>query len=154
MALPSSGKATVVVFLDTDLDDAAWQRNAYEHFLSHDSEDDASYDRDPSGWAMYAFAFSRTPLAKAARLGQARPVLVLMDFGPDCLVCRITSVSHRGFLDMQISAWQEAGLDKPSTIRLSRLVTVEKSILKVRIGRLSDEDVGRVQNLWNEKFRL
>ena len=40
------------------------------------------------------------------------------------------------------------------TVRLSRLVTVEKPILKVRIGMLSDEDVGRVRNLWNEKFRL
>jgi len=45
MALPSSGKATVVVFLDTDPDDAAWQRDAYEQFLSDDAEDDASYDR-------------------------------------------------------------------------------------------------------------
>lgn len=85
---------------------------------------------------------------------KARPVLVLMDLGPDCLVCRITSVPHRGFLDLQVNEWQEAGLDKPSTIRLSRLVTVEKAILKVRIGRLSDEDITLVRSLWNEKFRL
>ena len=86
--------------------------------------------------------------------GKARPVLVLMDLGPDCLICRITSVPHRGFLDLQIDGWQEAGLDKPSTIRLSRLVTVEKPILRIRVGRLIDEDIARVRKLWNEKFRL
>ena len=85
---------------------------------------------------------------------KARPVLVLMDLGPDCLVCRITSVPHRGFLDLPVIHWQEAGLEKPSTIRLSRLVTVEKRLLKVHIGELDPEDLDRVKTLWNEKFRL
>ena len=85
---------------------------------------------------------------------KARPVLAMMDLGPDCLVCRITSVPHRGFLDLSVNRWQEAGLEKPSTIRLSRLVTVEKSILKVRIGRLALEDLDQVRTLWNEQFRL
>lgn len=86
--------------------------------------------------------------------GKARPVLVLMDLDHDCLVCRITSVPHRGLLDVAVGDWREAGLDKPSTIRLSRLVTVEKTILKLRIGKLSANDARRVRNLWNEKFRL
>jgi mRNA interferase MazF len=85
---------------------------------------------------------------------KARPVLVLMDLGADCLVCRITSVPHRGFLDMAVGHWQEAGLDKPSTIRLARLVTVEKSILRLRIGGLGTEDADHVRILWNETFRL
>jgi mRNA-degrading endonuclease toxin of MazEF toxin-antitoxin module len=85
---------------------------------------------------------------------KARPVLVLLDLGSDCLVCRITSVPHRGFLDMPVTHWQEAGLEKPSTIRLSRLVTVEKPLLKMRIGRLVAVDLHRVKTLWNEKFRL
>lgn len=85
---------------------------------------------------------------------KARPVLVLMDLGPDCLVCRITSVPHRGFLDLPVTYWQEAGLEKPSTIRLSRLVTVEKPLLRVRIGGLTPDDLDRVKTLWNEKFRL
>ena len=85
---------------------------------------------------------------------KARPVLVLLDLGPDCLVCRITSVPHRGFLDLPVTNWREAGLEKPSTIRLSRLVTVEKPILRLCIGRLDREDLDRVRTLWNEKFRL
>jgi mRNA interferase MazF len=90
----------------------------------------------------------------SGQAAKARPVLVLMDLGPDCLVCRITSVSHRGFLDVEVDRWQKAGLDKPSTIRLSRLVTVEKSILRVRIGRLNADDANSVRTLWNTKFRL
>ena len=39
---------------------------------------------------------------------KARPVLALMDLGSDCLVCRITSVPHRGFLDVQVGGWREA----------------------------------------------
>jgi hypothetical protein len=34
--------------------------------------------------------------------GKARPALALMDLGNDCLVCRITSVPHRGFLDIEL----------------------------------------------------
>jgi mRNA interferase MazF len=79
---------------------------------------------------------------------------VLTDLGADCLVCRITSVPHRSVLDLPVTHWQEAGLEKPSTIRLSRLVTVEKPLLGLRIGRLAREDIDRVRALWNEKFRL
>jgi hypothetical protein len=43
--LPSHGKATVVVFVDMDPEEAAWQRAAYEQFLSDDAEEDAVYDR-------------------------------------------------------------------------------------------------------------
>jgi hypothetical protein len=53
-----------------------------------------------------------------------------------------------------VTYWQEAGLEKPSTIRLSRLVTMEKSILKICIGRLAPSDLDQVRMLWNEKFRL
>ena len=44
-ALPSHGKATIVVFVDMDPEDATWQKEAYEQFLSDDSEEDATYDR-------------------------------------------------------------------------------------------------------------
>lgn len=90
----------------------------------------------------------------SGQAAKARPVLVLMDLGPDCLICRITSVPHRGFLDLPVTNWQEVGLEKPSTIRLSRLVTVEKSLLRLRIGRLAHVDLEHVRMLWNEKFRL
>jgi len=79
----------------------------------------------------------------SGQAAKARPALVLRDLGQDCLVARITSVSHHGFLDMAIRDWRAAGLEKPSTLRLSRLVTVEKTIIRVRIGRLTAEDANR-----------
>ena len=90
----------------------------------------------------------------SGQTAKASPVLFLMDLGPDCLVCLLTSVPHRGFLAVPVTNWQEAGLEKPSPIRLSRLVTVEKPILKIRIGSLAREDLDHVRTLWNEKFRL
>jgi mRNA interferase MazF len=90
----------------------------------------------------------------SAQGAKPRPALVLMDLVQDCLICRITSAPHRGFLDAEIVDWRQAGLDKPSTIRLSRLITVEKPILKVRIGKLTANDAERVRTLWNGKFRL
>ena len=69
---------------------------------------------------------------------------------------RKTNRTGRKFcqIDVQVDQWREAGLDRSSTIRLSRLVTVEKSILTRRIGKLSLADASRVRTLWNEKFHL
>ena len=44
-ALPAKGRATIVVVVDMDPEDVAWQTAAYEQFLSGDSEEDAGYDR-------------------------------------------------------------------------------------------------------------
>jgi hypothetical protein len=44
-ALPSKGRATVVVLLDLDSDDKAWRQAAYRQFLSDDSTEDAVYDK-------------------------------------------------------------------------------------------------------------
>ena len=92
---------------------------------------------------VYICDFPSHP-AKAAR---PAPPWCSRDWGADCLVCRITSVPHRGFLDLEVSDWRAAGLEKPSTIRLSRLVTIEKPILKVRIGQLGarPDDARRVR---------
>jgi mRNA interferase MazF len=90
----------------------------------------------------------------SGRTAKARPVLVLKDFRIDCLVARITSVPYKEFLDFSLVGWREAGLEKPSTIRLSRLVTLDKSLFKTRIGRLTEEDLVQARRLWNEEFRL
>ena len=44
-ALPSKGKATIVVFVDLDSEDTAWRKAAYAQFLRDDSEEDAVYDK-------------------------------------------------------------------------------------------------------------
>lgn len=43
-ALPQHGKATVVVVVDMDPEDAIWLRAAYEQFMRDDSDEDSIYD--------------------------------------------------------------------------------------------------------------
>jgi hypothetical protein len=44
-ALPSKGRATVVVLVDLDADDASWRQAAYQQFLRDDTAEDAVYDK-------------------------------------------------------------------------------------------------------------
>ena len=92
----------------------------------------------------------------SAHGGKARPVLVLMDLGHDCLICRITSVPHRGFLDKdrRLPTGPRPVWTSRLTVRLSRLVTVEKPILKVRIGKLTAKDSDRVRSLLERQIPL
>jgi hypothetical protein len=57
-----------------------------------------------------------------------RPALVLFDLGADVVLCRITSATHSGKLDVPIVDWSAAGLARPSIVRLNRLVTAEKTL--------------------------
>jgi len=44
-SLPSSGKATVLVFVDLDPEDEAWREASYKQFLRDESDEDAVYDK-------------------------------------------------------------------------------------------------------------
>ena len=44
-SLPSSGKATVLVFVDLDPEDGAWREASYNQFLRDESDEDAVYDK-------------------------------------------------------------------------------------------------------------
>jgi mRNA-degrading endonuclease toxin of MazEF toxin-antitoxin module len=97
------------------------------------------------------------PLPVPVYLGnrqQNRPALVLFDLQQDAVVCRVTSVSHTGTLDVTLNDWQAAGLLKASVARLDRLVTAEKSIFLRRLGVLSHADLTAVRNTCNQHMRL
>jgi mRNA interferase MazF len=83
-----------------------------------------------------------------------RPVLFLFDLQNDAIVCRITSVIRTGPLDLVLMDWLSAGLLKPSSARLDRIMTVEKSIFIRRLGILSSADLDSVRSLWNKHFIL
>ena len=84
-----------------------------------------------------------------------RPVLVLRDFGADVLICRITSAPPGpGPLDVVLRQWQKAGLLKPSTALLARVVTAEKPLLHQRIGAVSADDLRAIRTAWNKLMRL
>jgi mRNA interferase MazF len=83
-----------------------------------------------------------------------RPCLVLFDLGTDVLISRITSVAHTESYDLPIRDWQKAGLLKPSTVRLARLVTIESSLLLKPLGILTPFDQDAVVALWQTKMQL
>ena len=83
-----------------------------------------------------------------------RPVLALFDLGLDLVICRITSGTCSGPLDITLIDWQQIGLAKPSIARLDRLVTAELTVLNRRLGQLSARDEAAVRFAWNQHMRL
>ena len=84
-----------------------------------------------------------------------RPALVLLDTGDeDVVVARITSQIVRGTFDIELLEWREAGLLLPSTVRLHKLATLEKSLVERRLGSLMPDDWAKVNaslnRMWSE----
>jgi mRNA interferase MazF len=69
-----------------------------------------------------------------------RPGLVLAADEGDVLLARITTRSPRDSGDVPLDNWLAVGLPKPSTVRLTKLVTVDKRLVLRRVGRLAPED--------------
>jgi len=88
------------------------------------------------------------------RSSKPRPVLVLFDLETDAVVCRVTGKPPAGPLDIEIQAWAEAGLLKPSVARLDRILTVDKGVLFRNLGRLGGLDLEKVRGAWNQSMRL
>lgn len=67
---------------------------------------------------------------------------------PDLLACPISSQARfprrPGTGDYPLRDWRAAGLRHPSTVRVSKLLAVDKQIIKRVLGVLSAEDVARV----------
>jgi mRNA interferase MazF len=85
---------------------------------------------------------------------KARPALVLFDLDDDAIICRVTSVSYGGPLDVELKDWQTAGLLKPSVARLDRIVTAERKVMLRSLGVLSPSDLQAVRDVWNQRMRL
>ena len=90
----------------------------------------------------------------SGQLSKPRPALVLFDVGPDVIICRITSAVLAGDLNVPVQYWREAGLEKPSIVRLDRLVTAEKPLLIRQIGKLTAADADTIKSAWNRRMVL
>jgi mRNA interferase MazF len=80
-----------------------------------------------------------------------RPGLVLAVDDHDALLARLTTHPPRDDRDTALQFWMEAGLPKPSNVRLTKLATVDRRLLHHRIGRLHPEDaraVARAMESW------
>ena len=83
-----------------------------------------------------------------------RPVLVIDDTDFYYVeVARITSHISRkwDWFDYEIKEWEKAGLKKPSTIRLDRIISMSNNRLIHKIGELQQEDRWRVQIILNRR---
>lgn len=76
-----------------------------------------------------------------AQGSKRRPVMVVHDFGDeDLLVVPVTSHPARGGADVVLNQWREAGLKLPSTVRLEKLATINKSCVARKLGVLAPKD--------------
>jgi mRNA interferase MazF len=74
-----------------------------------------------------------------------RPALVLFDSGDqDILVARVTTGESRSPLDINLEDWKRAGLLAASSVRLHELATLEKGLVRRRLGRVSPSDWERI----------
>ena len=82
-----------------------------------------------------------------------RPVLVLWLDGADVVTAVVTSAAPRTVTDVRLNDWQASGLRVPSTVRLSRLDCLERSLLRYRLGELSLADAAQIKVVWSNHIR-
>ena len=69
-----------------------------------------------------------------------RPGLVLVAGEMDLLVARLTTHPPREPSDVAMKRWPETGLPRASTIRLTKLVTLDHRLVHHKIGCLHPDD--------------
>lgn len=79
-----------------------------------------------------------------------RPGLVLISGEVDILVARITTRPPRDPSDVALNHWAEIGLPRASTVRLTKLATIDQRLVHHNIGRLHSEDSQAVAQAWQQ----
>ena len=77
-----------------------------------------------------------------------RPGLVLAIGESDLLLARLTTHPPRGSSDVAMQHWSEAGLPRASTIRPTKLVTIDARLVHHKTGRLHSADAQLVVQTW------
>ncbi|AFZ60148.1 PemK-like protein [Anabaena cylindrica FACHB-243] len=78
-----------------------------------------------------------------------RPILILWLDGDDVIAAVVTSAQPRTQTDVVLNDWKIAGLRIPSTVRLSRLDCLEKSLLIAKIGLIFGSDADQLKTIWD-----
>lgn len=71
---------------------------------------------------------------------KTRPALVLHLDGPDLVLAPMTSHAPRSEFDVALSAWGEAGLKRPGTVRCARIGRVSSILVYRVLGRVQPPD--------------
>ncbi len=84
-----------------------------------------------------------------------RPVIILKNTNDnDVIIARITSNLLSTPYDFFIQDWTAANLHKPSIIRLHKIVTINESIIRQTIGKLTQNDLQRLILMLNSFWSL
>ncbi|HEY9694302.1 MAG TPA: type II toxin-antitoxin system PemK/MazF family toxin [Oculatellaceae cyanobacterium] len=78
-----------------------------------------------------------------------RPVLILWLDGEDAVCAVVTSAQPRTVTDVLLQDWSSSGLRVASTVRLSRLDCLEKSLFLGKVGTISETDAQQIKMIWD-----
>lgn len=89
---------------------------------------------------------------------KTRPALVVSDPAYEAetgnlIIAQITSQEPRFRSDYALTSWREAGLVKPSIVRM-KLATLASVLVRYRPGRISPADLAEVDKRLREVLRL
>ena len=77
---------------------------------------------------------------------------------PDLVVCPISSqpryFTRPGPGDCPMKAWRDVGLRHPSTLRVSKLLAIDKRIVRRALGTASNEDLARIDGALRRALAL
>ena len=73
-----------------------------------------------------------------------RPGLVLASGDLDVLLARLTTHASRDAADVALRHWTAVGLPKASTVRLTKLLTVDARLVHHKIGHVHPEDANAI----------
>lgn len=93
------------------------------------------------------------------RMTKQRPCLVLATVKPNGLneqsVVAMMTSHLRGLSfhsDVILQEWERAGLPKPTLVRLAKVVTIDGSLIRRKIGKLQDADQKAIQKSFRELY--
>ena len=78
-----------------------------------------------------------------------RPIVIInngLGLDIDISIARITTKSKRNEFDVVVEKWKEAGLQKPSIVRCSKLNTIKPGKHLIKIGQLHKNDMDAVRD--------
>jgi mRNA interferase MazF len=82
-----------------------------------------------------------------------RPALVVFDCGDnDVIVARMTTQPYRTAWDVEVTDWRNSGMLGPGAIRMHKLASIEKALIRNRIGNLQPPDRQNVSNVLKQLF--
>lgn len=79
-----------------------------------------------------------------------RPGLVLISGEGDLVAARVTTHPPRDPSDVALTHWAEIGLPRASTVRLTKLATIDPRLVHHNIGHLHSEDSRTVAHAWQQ----